>query len=131
MSAYAYGLNPPDFHAYIECFRGGALGPVRPDSPCSTVELRRIGQGRDAADTSFATIFGGVVMNQMDLAMQLRTGRAILPSIPPLRFRIIRAGVQSKKESKSGPDRSEPRRLQSLYSAIVQKRPGCRGGYHR
>jgi hypothetical protein len=39
----------------------------------------RIGQGRDAADTSFATIFGGAKMNKMELAMQPGTGQRNSP----------------------------------------------------
>ena len=35
-----YEVHPPDFHAYIEAFLGGALDPIRSDAPCSTVELR-------------------------------------------------------------------------------------------
>ena len=32
VSAYAYGLNLPDFHVYIEAFLGGRWAPVRPNS---------------------------------------------------------------------------------------------------
>ena len=39
----------------------------------------RIGQGRDAADTSFATIFGGAVMNKMELSMQPSNGQRNYP----------------------------------------------------
>jgi transglutaminase-like putative cysteine protease len=79
VSAYAYGLNPPDFHAYIEAFLGGRwilFDPTRLSPQSSFV---RIGQGRDAADTSFATIFGGAVMNKMELSMNPRTGQSSSP----------------------------------------------------
>jgi hypothetical protein len=39
----------------------------------------RIGQGRDAADTSFATIFAGAVMKKMELSMQPGTGQRNYP----------------------------------------------------
>jgi transglutaminase-like putative cysteine protease len=73
VSAYAYGLNPPDFHAYIEAFLGGRwilFDPTRLSPQSSFV---RIGHGRDAADTSFATIFGGALMKTMELSTQPRT----------------------------------------------------------
>jgi transglutaminase-like putative cysteine protease len=79
VSAYAYGLNPPDFHAYIEAFLGGRwilFDPTRLSPQSSFV---RIGQGRDAADTSFATIFGGAVMNKMELSMNPRSGQSSSP----------------------------------------------------
>ncbi len=79
VSAYAYGLNPPDFHAHIEAFLGGRwilFDPTRLSPQSSFV---RIGQGRDAADTSFATIFGGAAMNKMELSMNPRTGQTGSP----------------------------------------------------
>ena len=79
VSAYAYGLNPPDFHAYMEAFLGGRwilFDPTRLSPQSSFV---RIGQGRDAADTSFATIFGGASMNKMELSMSPGTGQSSSP----------------------------------------------------
>jgi transglutaminase-like putative cysteine protease len=70
VSAYAYGLNPPDFHAYIEAFIGGRWLLFDPTRLAPQSSFVRIGQGRDAADTSFATIFGGAVMNKMELSME-------------------------------------------------------------
>jgi transglutaminase-like putative cysteine protease len=71
VSAYAYGLNPPDFHAYFEAFLGGRWILADPTrlSPQST--FIRIGQGRDAADTSFATIFGNAILTEMQLSNDL------------------------------------------------------------
>jgi transglutaminase-like putative cysteine protease len=79
VSAYAYGLNPPDFHAYIEAFLGGRWILFDPTRLAPQSSFVRIGQGRDAADTSFATIFGDAVMNKMELAMQPRTGQSNSP----------------------------------------------------
>jgi transglutaminase-like putative cysteine protease len=79
VSAYAYGLNPPDFHAYIEAFLGGRWILFDPTRLAPQSSFVRIGQGRDAADTSFATIFGGAVMKKMELEMQPRAGRCNPP----------------------------------------------------
>jgi transglutaminase-like putative cysteine protease len=79
VSAYAFGLNPPDFHAYIETFLGGRWILFDPTRLAPQSSFVRIGHGRDAADTSFATIFGGAVMNQMDLGMQPRTAQSNSP----------------------------------------------------
>jgi transglutaminase-like putative cysteine protease len=79
VSAYAYGLNPPDFHAYIEAFLGGRWILFDPTRLAPQSSFVRIGHGRDAADTSFATIFGGAVMNKMELVMQPRTGQSSSP----------------------------------------------------
>ncbi len=52
-------LGPPDFHAYVEVFLDRwYLFDATGISP--TTGLLRIGTGRDAADASFATIFGPV-----------------------------------------------------------------------
>jgi transglutaminase-like putative cysteine protease len=75
VSAYAYGLNPPDFHAYIEAFLGGRWILFDPTRLAPRSSFVRIGHGRDAADTSFATISGGAVMNRMELEMQPGAGQ--------------------------------------------------------
>lgn len=53
-------LGPPDFHAYVEVFVGGAWFVFDPTGISPVTGLIRIGTGRDAADVSFATIFGPV-----------------------------------------------------------------------
>lgn len=75
VSGYAYGLNPSDFHACFEAFLGNDA-----DSGCwyffDATRLApqtgsvRIGSGRDAADVSFATLFGPVQFNGMEITMQ-------------------------------------------------------------
>ena len=62
VSAYAYRLDPPDFHAVIEAYLQGPSGmgwylfdPTRKAAPDGLV---RIGIGRDAAEVAFATPFG-------------------------------------------------------------------------
>ncbi|SRR5260221_5673733 len=53
-------LGPPDFHAYVEIFVGGGWYLFDPSGISPITGLLRIGTGRDAADVSFATIFGPV-----------------------------------------------------------------------
>ena len=73
VSGYAYGLNPPDFHAYFEAFLGGRWIVADPTRLSPQSSFIRIGQGRDAADTSFATIFGNAALTEMQLSNQLAT----------------------------------------------------------
>ena len=59
-----YGAAPemglPDFHAYVEAFLGGRWYLFEPTGISFPTGLVRIGTGRDAADVSFATMFGSV-----------------------------------------------------------------------
>jgi hypothetical protein len=79
VSAYAYGLNPPDFHVYFEAFLGGRWILFDPTRLAPQSSFVRIGHGRDAADTSFATIFGGAAMNKMELSMKPANGQLSSP----------------------------------------------------
>jgi transglutaminase-like putative cysteine protease len=53
-------FGPPDFHAYVEAFLGGRWFLFDPTGMTVPMGLIRLGTGRDAADVSFATIFGAV-----------------------------------------------------------------------
>ena len=53
-------LGPPDFHAFVEAFLGDRWYSFDPTGIATPMGLVRIGTGRDAADVSFATIFGAV-----------------------------------------------------------------------
>ena len=53
-------LGPPDFHAFVEVFLGDRWYSFDPTGITAPMGLLRIGTGRDAADVSFATIFGPV-----------------------------------------------------------------------
>jgi len=63
-----YGSNPAfgptDFHAYVEAFLGGRWYLFDPTGMALPTGLIRLGTGRDAADVSFATIFGTVKFAQ-------------------------------------------------------------------
>lgn len=53
-------FGPPDFHAYVETFLGDRWYLFDPTGMVLPTGLIRLGTGRDAADVSFATIFGTV-----------------------------------------------------------------------
>lgn len=53
-------LGPPDFHAYVEAYLGNRWYLFDPSGTAIPMGFIRIGTGRDAADVSFATIFGSV-----------------------------------------------------------------------
>jgi transglutaminase-like putative cysteine protease len=53
-------LGLPDFHAYVEVFLGDRWYAFDPTGITAPMGLVRIGTGRDAADVSFATMFGSM-----------------------------------------------------------------------
>lgn len=53
-------LGPTDFHAYVEAWLGNRWYLFDPTGAVPRAGLVRIGTGRDAADVSFAMIFGSV-----------------------------------------------------------------------
>ena len=53
-------LGPPDFHAYVEVYLGDRWFIFDPSGVAIPMGFVRFGTGRDAADSAFATIFGGV-----------------------------------------------------------------------
>lgn len=77
VSAYAFQLKPPDFHAVVEVYLADANGRgnwhlVDPTGLAPVAGLVRIGVGRDAADVSFMTIFGGGArLNSQEVSVQL------------------------------------------------------------
>lgn len=53
-------LGPTDFHAYVEVFLGDRWYIFDASGAAIPMGLVRFGTGHDAADTAFATLFGGV-----------------------------------------------------------------------
>jgi transglutaminase-like putative cysteine protease len=53
-------LGPSDFHAYVETFLGDRWYIFDASGVAIPMGLVRLGTGHDAADTAFATLFGGV-----------------------------------------------------------------------
>ncbi len=63
ISAYAWQLQPPDFHAVFEAYLAGPDGTgawylFDPTRMAALDGLVRIGAGRDAADVAFCSIYG-------------------------------------------------------------------------
>ncbi len=73
ISAYAWQLQPPDFHACFEAYLGNKWYLFDATRLAPTEGLVRIGTGKDAADTAFATVFGAVQLNNMNVHIDLET----------------------------------------------------------
>ena len=71
VSAYAYGLNPPDFHAVFDAYLGDRWYVFDASRLSPQSSFVRVGIGRDAADTSFATFFGPAVFEGMNVTMEV------------------------------------------------------------
>lgn len=65
-------LGPTDFHAYVEVYLGHRWYLFDPSGTAIPMGFVRIGTGRDAADASFATIFGQVAAQppRIDISAQ-------------------------------------------------------------
>lgn len=67
VTGYVVGLDPPDFHAAFEVYLGDRWYLFDATRLVSLDQFVRVGTGHDAADVSFATIFGPVEMTGMTL----------------------------------------------------------------
>jgi transglutaminase-like putative cysteine protease len=74
VSAYAWRLEPPDFHGIFEAFLRGPAGfgwytfdPTRMADPRGIV---RIGIGRDAAEVAFCTQFGQMEFDKPEVSIE-------------------------------------------------------------
>ena len=76
-------LGPTDFHAYVEVFVGGAWYLFDPTGISPVTGLVRIATGRDAAEVSFATIFGPVRtgMPKVDVSAVDDPARGFVPPV--------------------------------------------------
>lgn len=70
VSAYAWRLDPPDFHAVVEVYLDGGWHLIDPTGLAPVEGLARIGVGRDAADISFMTIFGEGEMHSQHVRVE-------------------------------------------------------------
>lgn len=71
VSAYAPGVNPPDFHAVVQVWLQGGWHLVDPTGMADPAQTAIIGVGRDAADISFLTIFGSAALNSQAVSVEL------------------------------------------------------------
>jgi transglutaminase-like putative cysteine protease len=70
VSAYAWKLDPPDFHAVVEVYLDGGWYLVDPTGLAPVDGLVRIAVGRDATDISFMTIFGTANLNSQSVSVE-------------------------------------------------------------
>lgn len=62
VSAYAPGVDPPDFHAVAELWLDGAWRLVDATGMASCGDIARVCVGRDATDIAFMTVFGQAML---------------------------------------------------------------------
>jgi transglutaminase-like putative cysteine protease len=74
VSVYAWKLMPQDFHAVFEAYLGGRWYLFDATRLCPVDSIVRIGIGRDAADTSFATFYGQIEGTLNDIWIKRLTG---------------------------------------------------------
>ena len=63
VSAYAPGVDPPDFHAVAELWLGDRWHLLDATGMASSTDLARVAVGRDATDIAFMTVFGYATLN--------------------------------------------------------------------
>ena len=69
-SAYAWQLDPPDFHAVVEVWLAGDWYLVDPTELAPLDGLVRIAVGRDATDIAFMTIFGSAELIEQRVTVE-------------------------------------------------------------
>ncbi|MDB5685919.1 MAG: Transglutaminase, partial [Rhizorhabdus sp.] len=69
VSAYAWQLDPPDFHAVVEVWLGGEWYLVDATQLAPLDGLVRIAVGRDATDIAFMTVFGGAELRDQRVSV--------------------------------------------------------------
>lgn len=75
-------LGPPDFHAYVEVYLSQRWYLFDPSGTAIPMGFVRFATGRDAADSAFATLFGGITSGSPTIQMQPvanRLGQLIVP----------------------------------------------------
>lgn len=69
VSAYAPGVDPPDFHAVAELWLDGAWRLVDATGMAPAEAIARVCVGRDATDIAFMTIFGAASLVRQSVAV--------------------------------------------------------------
>jgi transglutaminase-like putative cysteine protease len=70
-TAYAYKLNPPDFHACFEAYLGNEWVLFDATKLVPLNGIVKIATGRDAADTAIASLFGNVSCKEINVSCKL------------------------------------------------------------
>jgi transglutaminase-like putative cysteine protease len=86
-------LGPPDFHAYVEVFLSDRWYLFDPSGTTIPMGLIRIGTGRDAADVSFATIFGTVQSSAPRIVMNASIDPSLGHTPPVLSHQALSTAV--------------------------------------
>jgi transglutaminase-like putative cysteine protease len=69
VSAYAPGVDPPDFHAVAELWLDGSWHLVDATGMAPANEIARVAVGRDATDIAFMTVFGTAQLLEQRVAV--------------------------------------------------------------
>jgi len=69
VSAYAWKLDPPDFHAVVDVWLDGAWRLIDATRLSPREGMARIAVGRDATDIAFMTIFGCATLNRQTISV--------------------------------------------------------------
>jgi transglutaminase-like putative cysteine protease len=83
VSAFAWRLSPPDFHAVMEAWlegpEGGAWFLFDPTRKAAADGLVRIGVGRDAAEVAFCAPYGAVTYGKPEVRIEALQGSDTAP----------------------------------------------------
>jgi transglutaminase-like putative cysteine protease len=71
VSGYGVGVEPQDFHGFFEAYLGDDWYLFDPTGMAEINGLARIGYGRDAADTPFATFVGQAMLLEKFVTVDL------------------------------------------------------------
>lgn len=69
VSAYAPGVDPPDFHAVAELWLDGAWHLVDATGMSGCGDIARVAVGRDATDIAFMTVFGAATLYRQTVSV--------------------------------------------------------------
>lgn len=69
VSAYAPGVDPPDFHAVAELWIDGGWHLIDATGMASCADIARVAVGRDATDIAFMTVFGTATLFWQNVAV--------------------------------------------------------------
>jgi len=70
VSAYAPGVDPPDFHAVAELWFQGGWHLVDATGMADCQQLARVAVGRDATDIAFMTVFGTATLHAQTVSVR-------------------------------------------------------------
>ncbi len=82
-------LGPTDFHAYVEVYLSGRWYLFDPSGTAIPMGFVRLGTGRDAADVSYATIFGAVTSPPPLISIQALTQAGMPWELPTHRSEAL------------------------------------------